>query len=166
MKQGGGIVAAGLEERRRASVCVRFPWLGGAGPAGVAADSDGHAHLQVRPDHLVWDRRRASRSWRSCSTEIPPDRISSRSWASAFMAYLTFIFSMQLPWAFRGDIVHMDSLKSLPVAPLALCAGRAGRRRGVAGGDPVRPAGRLARRRRQPGADPDRRGFLDSRSTC
>jgi hypothetical protein len=40
-----------------------------------------------------------------------------------FMAYLTFIFSMQLPWAFRGDIVHMDCLKSLPVAPLALVIG-------------------------------------------
>ena len=30
---------------------------------------------------------------------------------------------MQLPWAFRGDIDHMDSLKTLPVAPLALAAG-------------------------------------------
>ena len=39
------------------------------------------------------------------------------------MAYLTFIFSMQLPWAFRGDIVHMDCLKSLPVAPLAIALG-------------------------------------------
>ena len=40
-----------------------------------------------------------------------------------FMAYLTFIFAMQLPWAFRGDIDHMDSLKTLPVAPLALAVG-------------------------------------------
>ena len=40
-----------------------------------------------------------------------------------FIAYLTFIFAMQLPWAFRGDIDHMDSLKTLPVAPLALAAG-------------------------------------------
>ena len=36
-----------------------------------------------------------------------------------FIVYLTFIFSMQLPWAFRGDIDHMDSLKALPVRPLA-----------------------------------------------
>ena len=40
-----------------------------------------------------------------------------------FIAYLTFIFSMQLPWAFRGDIDHMDSLKAIPVRPLALAAG-------------------------------------------
>ena len=30
---------------------------------------------------------------------------------------------MQLPWAFRGDIDHIDSLKTLPVAPLALATG-------------------------------------------
>ncbi len=29
--------------------------------------------------------------------------------------YLTFIFSMQLPWAFRGDLDHIDFLKTLPV---------------------------------------------------
>ena len=40
-----------------------------------------------------------------------------------FIAYLTFLFAMQLPWAFRGDIDHMDSLKTLPVAPLALATG-------------------------------------------
>ncbi len=40
-----------------------------------------------------------------------------------FIAYMTFIFAMQLPWAFRGDIDHIDVLKSLPVAPLALAAG-------------------------------------------
>ena len=38
----------------------------------------------------------------------------------SLMAYLTLIFSMQVPWGFRGDIVHMDCLKSLPIAPLAL----------------------------------------------
>ena len=39
------------------------------------------------------------------------------------LVYLSFIFAMQLPWAFRGDIDHMDCLKSLPVSPLALVAG-------------------------------------------
>ncbi len=61
-----------------------------------------------------------------------------------FMAYLTFIFSMQLPWAFRGDIDHMDFLKSLPVAPARPGGRRAGRRRPGSGGDPARPAGRLS----------------------
>jgi hypothetical protein len=40
-----------------------------------------------------------------------------------FMAYLTILFSMQLPWAFRGDIAHMDCLKSLPIAPRAIALG-------------------------------------------
>ena len=43
--------------------------------------------------------------------------------AALLMAYLTFIFAMQLPWGFRGDIGHMECLKALPVAPLAVAAG-------------------------------------------
>ena len=39
------------------------------------------------------------------------------------LAYLTLLFSFQLPWSFRGDIDHMDFLKTLPVRPLALAAG-------------------------------------------
>jgi hypothetical protein len=39
------------------------------------------------------------------------------------MAYLTFLFSFQLPWAFRGDLDHIDFLKTLPVRPLALAGG-------------------------------------------
>ena len=38
-------------------------------------------------------------------------------------AYLTFLFSMQLPWAFRGDLDHMDSLKTLPLHPMVLAVG-------------------------------------------
>ena len=75
-----------------------------------------------------------------------------------FMAYLTFLFSMQLPWAFRGDIDHMDFLKTLPVAPLALAVGE------LAGGVVLLAAIQLvlligsAGRRRQPRADPHRHG--------
>ena len=39
------------------------------------------------------------------------------------MSYLTFLLTLQVPWAFRGDIDHMDCLKSLPVAPLPLAIG-------------------------------------------
>jgi hypothetical protein len=42
----------------------------------------------------------------------------------AFLAYLTYVFTLQLPWAFRGDIDLIDFLKTLPVAPLALATGQ------------------------------------------
>ena len=42
---------------------------------------------------------------------------------AGFISYITLIFVMQVPWAFRGDIEHMDSLKALPMRPLALAAG-------------------------------------------
>ena len=41
-------------------------------------------------------------------------------------AYLSFIFSMQLPWAFRGDIDHIDFLKTLPIHPLVVVVGELG----------------------------------------
>jgi hypothetical protein len=36
---------------------------------------------------------------------------------------LTFLFSMQLPWAFRGDLDHIETLKALPIGPVAIAAG-------------------------------------------
>lgn len=42
------------------------------------------------------------------------------------LTYLPLVFSMNLPWAFRGDIDHMDALKTLPVRPMALVAGELG----------------------------------------
>jgi hypothetical protein len=55
----------------------------------------------------------------------PGDSLTERlpSMGAGFLAYLTFIFTMQLPWAFRGDIDLIDFLKTLPVAPLALATG-------------------------------------------
>ena len=37
--------------------------------------------------------------------------------------YMTFVFSMQLPWAFRGDLDHIEFLKTLPLGPLFLAVG-------------------------------------------
>ena len=41
----------------------------------------------------------------------------------AMTFYMTFLFSMQLPWAFRGDVDHIDFLKTLPLRPAILAAG-------------------------------------------
>ncbi len=38
-------------------------------------------------------------------------------------AYLSFLFSMQSPWGFRGDVDHIDFLKTLPIHPMMLTIG-------------------------------------------
>ena len=121
MKQGGGIVIPASQ--RSASIrLVRFPWLGGVGPLAwrqllIAMRTSKYAliisfGIGVGITILAFVIHR---------NPAGPDFVSIMG--VSFMAYLTFIFSMQLPWAFRGDIVHMDLLKSLPVAPLALSLG-------------------------------------------
>ncbi len=42
------------------------------------------------------------------------------------LAYLAFIFSLNISWGFRGDLDHMDCLKSLPIRSTAIAAGEIG----------------------------------------
>ncbi len=121
IKQGGGI-ALPASPKAASIRLARFPWLGGAGPLAwrqllMAIRTSRYALIislgigaTIAVMAFLADRNRTG-----------PDFISIIG--VSFMAYLTFIFSMQLPWAFRGDIVHMDCLKSLPVAPIALALG-------------------------------------------
>ncbi len=44
-------------------------------------------------------------------------------WVSALVSYISFLFIMAFPISFRGDIDHLDFLKTLPIRPLALAAG-------------------------------------------
>ena len=123
MQARGRDRAAGFAESGARSACGRFPWLGGAGPLAwrqilMAMRTSRYALIislgigvVLAVMAFVADRNRSRTA------------ISCRCMGVGFMAYLTFIFSMQLPWAFRGDIDHMDCLKSLPVAPLALAVG-------------------------------------------
>ena len=39
------------------------------------------------------------------------------------VTYISFLFIMGFPISFRGDIDHLDFLKTLPIRPLALAAG-------------------------------------------
>jgi Putative ABC exporter len=121
MKQGGGIAIPASAKAARIRLGP-FPWLGGAGPLAwrqilIAMRTSKYALIisllvavVIGIMAFVGDRNRAG-----------PDFVSIMG--VGFLAYLTFIFSMQLPWAFRGDIVHMDCLKSLPIAPLSLAVG-------------------------------------------
>ena len=116
--------AADIENAARLRI-PRLPWLGGAGPLAWR-----QLLLAMRTSRLIilislGTRGACCWCW-PCS--CPADTQGSESviipaMGLGFIAYLTFLFAMQLPWAFRGDIDHMDSLKTLPVAPLALAAG-------------------------------------------
>ena len=129
-------------ENRGSTALPRLPWLGGAGPLAWR-----QLLLAMRTSRLVilislGTRLRAARDGLRHAQRITAEgRCSYPRWALGFIAYLTFLFAMQLPWAFRGDIDHMDSLKSLPVAPLAAGGRRACRGRPGAGGHPARRAG-------------------------
>ncbi len=121
MKQGGGIALPASQ--KAASIRLRrFPWLGGVGPLAwrqilIAVRTSRYALIISLGIAVVLGVLAFVVDRRPDGTDF----VSSMS--VGFMAYLTFIFAMQLPWAFRGDIVHMDCLKSLPVAPLSVAIG-------------------------------------------
>ena len=121
MKQGGGIALPASQ--KAASIRLpRFPWWGGAGPLAwrqvlIAIRTSRYALIiSIGIATII-----GVMAFVSKRNPVGPDLVSFMG--IGFLAYLTFIFSMQLPWAFRGDIVHMDCLKSLPIAPLAVALG-------------------------------------------
>lgn len=121
VKQGGGIVLPASQKAANIRL-ARFPWLGGAGPLAwrqilMAIRTSKYALVISATIGVVI----AVMAFLAPRNANSPDFISIIG--VSFLGYLTFIFSMQLPWAFRGDIVHMDCLKSLPVAPLAMAVG-------------------------------------------
>ncbi len=121
MKQGGGFAMPVSQKAARIQVPA-FPWLGGCGPQAwrqvlLALRKSKHplvviallgggllvvAFLGPRP-----------------TNNIPIISVLG----IALLAYVTFLLTLQVPWAFRGDIDHMDCLKSLPVASLPLAVG-------------------------------------------
>ena len=121
MKQGGGVVIPASQ--KSASIRLRrFPWLGGVGPVAwrqllmAVRTSKYTLILSLGIGVAV-----AIMAFTVPRKATGPDIVTMMG--VSLMAYLTLIFSMQVPWGFRGDIVHMDCLKSLPIAPLALALG-------------------------------------------
>jgi hypothetical protein len=121
MKQGGGFALPASQ--KAASIRLpRLPWMEGAGPIAwrqllVAVRTSKYAliislGISISIGVIAFFAKRD-----------PAGANLVSHMGVGLMVYLTFILSMQLPWAFRGDILHMDCLKSLPIAPLALALG-------------------------------------------
>jgi Putative ABC exporter len=122
-RQGGGVALPMSKTAAKLRV-PRLPWLGGAGPLAWR-----QLLVAMRTSRLIlFISLGTAVMLLVMAVFIMPSEnqgpaIVIPTMGVGFIAYLTFIFAMQLPWAFRGDIDHIDSLKTLPVAPLALAAG-------------------------------------------
>jgi len=120
-RQGGGFALPSSKNAARLHL-PRFPWMGGAGPLAWR-----QMLLAMRTSRyiilfsLVIGAMLLVPAFTLGRAGPNPDLAPLIG--VAILAYLTFIFTMQLPWAFRGDIDHIDFLKTLPVAPLALATG-------------------------------------------
>ncbi len=123
-KQGGGIampVGAGARRLR----LPPLPWLAGAGPIAwrqlLLAMRTSRQMLITTMALVVMFGAGFAFTPRGAPGPGTPPVLPGLSVALIF--YLTFIFSMQLPWAFRGDLDHIDFLKTLPVHPVFVAAG-------------------------------------------
>ena len=52
-----------------------------------------------------------------------PGALAVPSMGIGMTMYMTLLFTIQLPWAFRGDVDHIDFLKTLPMHPMILTVG-------------------------------------------
>jgi hypothetical protein len=121
-KQGGGIALPASQGSLKYRV-PKLPWLGGAGPLAWR-----QIMLAIRTSRMVIVVSLGIAFVLlvvafSLPKGGPGSEIAVPAMGIACLLQLTFVFAMQLPWAFRGDIDHMDCLKSLPVSPLALVTG-------------------------------------------
>jgi Putative ABC exporter len=121
IRASGGMALPASQKATRLRV-PRLPWWGGAGPLAwrqlLMAMRTSQTLIMI---FLVFGG-----GYLAAALLIPLDAESKSRFATfgvGGLAYISFIFTMQLPWAFRGDIDHMALLKTLPVKPLALAAG-------------------------------------------
>jgi hypothetical protein len=121
IREGGGLALPASKSASRLRL-PQLPWLGGAGPVAWR-----QLLLAMRTSRALVVIFLGSGAVFLVAALVAPLDSAARARLATFgvggLAYLTFIFTIQLPWAFRGDIDHMAVLKTLPVTPLALAAG-------------------------------------------
>jgi Putative ABC exporter len=121
MKQGGGFTLPASKTAARIQVRP-FPWLGGCGPQAwrqllLALRKSKYALILVAALGVGLLIVALMGPRQDTGVPILP------AMGIGLLSYFTFLLTLQVPWAFRGDIDHMDCLKSLPIAPLPLAIG-------------------------------------------
>ena len=123
-KQGGGVAMPVSANAGRLRL-PGLPWLAGAGPVAWR-----QLLIVLRTSRHLLITSTAVIGMIAAGLQFAPgparaDQASSLvPWFGIAMTYyLTFLFSMQLPWAFRGDLDHIESLKTLPLHPALLAVG-------------------------------------------
>ncbi len=120
VRQGGGFGPAPKSAGRLR--LRRLPWLGGAGPLAWRT-----MLIAMRTSRVVIIAFLGLGAvFLILALVVPSDREGAKMLPTlgvGMLAYMTFIFTMSLPWAFRSDIDHIDFFKSLPVRPIAVAAG-------------------------------------------
>ncbi|MHB1555919.1 MAG: putative ABC exporter domain-containing protein [Isosphaeraceae bacterium] len=123
-KQGGGVALPPGAGAARLRV-PGLPWLFGTGPLAwrqllIAMRTSRHMLIATLMIGLMFSSAFFFSQTGVAPREGPP---VLPVMGVAMIFYLTFLFSMQLPWAFRGDVDHIDFLKSLPIGPVRIAAG-------------------------------------------
>ncbi len=126
VRKAGGVAVAAPKSSAR----LRLPrpgWLRGVGPIGWR-----QALLAMRTSHhvVILTTLVLVGSVIVLRFVVPNGADGPALYAAwigiGLLTYLTFLFSLQVSWAFRGDLDHMDCLKSLPIRSPAIAAGEIG----------------------------------------
>ena len=120
-RRSGGFVADPSRKRRGFRI-PHLPWMGGVGPNAWR-----QLVLTVRKSWpivsmmltftiliLIWNWYSSGPSGRPTVTPAA---------VVGLVSYITYIVGLGFPVAFRGDLDHLDFLKTLPVRPLVLTVG-------------------------------------------
>jgi hypothetical protein len=121
----GGGLAMPVGARAGRLRLPEFPWLGGAGPLAwrqLLVVLRTSRHLLVTSVLIVGMLAASFAFQRGPAPGVQNPSLGSVV-GVAMTFYLTFIFSMQLPWAFRGDLDQIEFLKTLPVKASLLAIG-------------------------------------------
>lgn len=121
VRRGGGMTAR-APRHRSWIVGAAIPWLGGAGPigwrqaVGILRLTGGVLHLPVLTlAGLLISNWFVNGRWDTMA--VPPGLLVG------IVGYTTVLSGAVMPVGFRGDVGHIDFLKSLPIRPLAVAVG-------------------------------------------
>ncbi len=121
MRRSGGF-AMNLSQGRSRFRIPQLPWLGGAGPIAWR-QMVLTARISRAMVRMLFAISIFFLIWRWTVFGQSPNAPGAPGLGVGVISYISFLFIMAFPISFRGDIDHLDFLKTLPIRPLALTAG-------------------------------------------